>query len=81
LTSSNVIGLYDGSAQAYYEVIDVENARVIYDEVRSSSFGRGEEPRVSFTASFEQVDRLVENELLTRLGEQIAKDLYGYTGD
>lgn len=81
LRSRGMIGLYDPSAEAYYEVIDVQRGRVVYDESPKISLASGEEPRVSFTARLDRTDVAVERRLLTKLGEQIAKDLYGYTGD
>lgn len=80
LRDEKMIGLYSPRVEAYYEVIDAERGKTIFDATPVVSFGQGDDPQVSFTHQMDQ-DSRIERRLLTSLGEQIGKDLYGYVGD
>jgi len=81
LTNPNNIGIVDASLTVSYRVVDVEKGAIAWDRehhrVKLSHGREIEAPTLQVGADMQ----LIESTLLRRLGEQIAKDLYGYYPD
>ena len=78
LTKPNVIGLLEPTVKASYKVIDVQRKKVVL-QMPSFTVEYGttseKEPQV---VDFGSDSGSAEKRLLTKLGQQVAKDLYGY---
>lgn len=78
LTRPETIGVVDASIQASYQVIDVDLGQTVWERKSIAlPMGKGREtdmPVLTMGIDEEQIRK----RLLTRLGQQIGQDLYGY---
>jgi hypothetical protein len=75
-----VIGYYSAKIRASYRVYNAQTGQISWeppDNTIEVQFGRGDTSEIRITAQFDG-EQDIEKLLLVRLGEQIAKDLYGY---
>jgi hypothetical protein len=78
LTQRNMIGLLEPSVKATYRVIDVQRNKVVFQRPSFTvEYGttKEREPQI---VDFGSDSASAEKRLITKLGQQIAKDLYGY---
>ena len=78
LTKPNVIGLLEPSVKASYRVIDVQRKKVVFQRSSFTVEYATPNERESQVPDFGSDSGSAEKRLLTKLGQQIGKDLFGY---
>lgn len=78
LTKPNVIGLLEPTVKASYKVIDVQRKKVVFQRPSFTvEYGTTSEKEPQIVG-FGSDSGAAEKHLLTKLGQQVAKDLFGY---
>jgi len=77
-TKKNRVGLIEPSITASYRLIDVQSGKKVFEEEKFElDYSKGRETDF-LTLDFDSNLAAARTRLLTALGEQVGKDLYGY---